>query len=250
MSLLPYCIVSCRDIASELPDQIAGRVVRLIEVDDLAMAVSESAGTPATNSDEAMAFEAVVEWFLARCRSLIPLRLGLVLPDDEAAARILRERAPEYRRLIHQLEDTFEIGIRVLPEDVPEPQTASSFDPAQSGTAWLEQRREHYRRRDGAVTHLDGINAQLKAALAGAFLHTREEAKPEMLSLYLLVPRQHAESFMERASRVTLPGVKLLVSGPWPPYNFVDGWASEPRKQEPDPSPVSQIVPTPLRTTG
>jgi gas vesicle protein GvpL/GvpF len=230
MSLLAYCLMSCRDIASELPDRIAGHAVRLIEVDDLALAVSESAGAPATDPDAVMAFEAVVEWFLARCRSLIPLRLGPVLPDDEAAARIVRERAPEYRRLIHQLEDTFEIGIRVLPEEVPEPQDTSSSDTAQSGAAWLEQRREHYRRRERAVAHLDGINAQLKADLAGAFLRTREEAKPEMLSLYFLVPRQHAESFMERASRVTLPGVKWLVSGPWPPYNFVDGWESEPQE--------------------
>ena len=135
MSLLAYCIMCRPDVTFELPDRIAGRAVRLVEVDDLALAVSESAGAPDTDPDAVMAFEAVVEWFLPRCRSLIPTQLGQVLLDDEAAARILRERAPEYRRLIQQLEDTFEIGIRVLPEEVPEPQETSSSAPASHRSA-------------------------------------------------------------------------------------------------------------------
>jgi hypothetical protein len=222
MSLLAYCIMSRSDVASEFPNPIAGRAVRLIEVDDLALAVSDISGAPATDPDAVMAFAAVVEWFLPRCRSLIPIRLGCVLPDDAAAARILRERAPEYRRLLLELENTVEIGIRLLPEQVPEPQHMNSADPAQRGTAWLEQRREYYRTRDRAVAHLGEVSAQLKAELAGAFLRTRQEVRPDMCSLYFLVPRQQGESFLERASRVSLLGVKSLVSGPWPPYNFVD----------------------------
>ena len=228
MGLLAHCVVPRPNAASEVPDRIAGRTVRLIEVGDLALVVSETDGAPATDPDAVMAFEAVVEWFLRRYRSVIPIRLGRVLTDEEAAARIVRERAPEYRRLVHELEDTVEVGIRVLPERDLERQDATSSGIAQSGAAWLEQRRQHYGRLERAVAHLDGVGMQLKAELADAFLRSREEARPGMLSLYFLVPRPRAESFLERASRVKLPGVKVLVSGPWPPYNFVDSgmWKS------------------------
>ncbi len=226
MGLLAYCIVSCP--ASELPSQIEGRKVRLIEVDDLALAVSDVPAAPPRDADAVMAFEAVVEWFLSRCRSLVPVRFGSVLPDDEAAARALRERAPEYQRLLQRLSDTFEIGIRILPVKVPEPPAPPAT--AQSGAAWLEQRREYFRKRDAAVSHFDAVSAQLRSELAGAFLRTREEAKPEMLSLYFLVARHQADSFLERATGVILPGFRLLVSGPWPPYNFVDG--REPESDE------------------
>jgi hypothetical protein len=44
-----------------------------------------------------------------------------------------------------------------------------------------------------------------------------------LLSLHFLVARTAAEDFRERVQRLALPGeVKVLISGPWPPYNFVD----------------------------
>ena len=57
-------------------------------------------------------------------------------------------------------------------------------------------------------------------------LQKREaRALPEgrLLSLHFLTARAAAGDFREGVRRMALPGeAKLLVSGPWPPYNFVD----------------------------
>ena len=43
-----------------------------------------------------------------------------------------------------------------------------------------------------------------------------------LLSLYFLTPKSRAEEFRKMARKISAPrGVKLLLSGPWPPYNFV-----------------------------
>jgi hypothetical protein len=41
------------------------------------------------------------------------------------------------------------------------------------------------------------------------------------VSLYFLTPRSCVERFREQVRRIHFPsGAKLLLSGPWPPYNF------------------------------
>jgi hypothetical protein len=62
--------------------------------------------------------------------------------------------------------------------------------------------------------------------VAGCFREVREELGQidgrSLLSLYFLVPREQGEHFVEclRQDASSLRGTGLL-TGPWPPYNFV-----------------------------
>jgi hypothetical protein len=62
--------------------------------------------------------------------------------------------------------------------------------------------------------------------LSGCSTEQRREVSPSsqgrLVSLYFLTPKTCAEQFREKARQIDPPsGAKLLLSGPWPPYNFV-----------------------------
>ena len=221
MKLLVYGIVSSAACDIDLPEAISGRKVRLSRADDLAAAVSEVPDAPSIKAEEAMAFAAVVEWFHERCRALIPVRFPCVLDGQEQIVDVLRRNAEAYRRMLVELEQTCEIGLRLMREVGPQ-EFSGRDSSVTSGTAWLEARRDHYRQSALNQSELERIENELKSRFAGMYLRTSRESTPEMQSMYFLVSREQAESFLERAAHTHLPGNKILVSGPWPPYNFVN----------------------------
>lgn len=272
MKLLVYCILARRDAGFDPPDEVAGRPVRLAGDDSLAAVVSDVAATPRPEVEEILAFEAVVEWFHTHFSAVIPVRFGSVFEDEAALCDVLRRGRELYHRLLLELNDAVEVGIRVLGEPAARPRRGwaspaslkrcetgglgdlgdwarrgdsgrlrpcakwpiSSGEPAACpatgetlasgrGATWLEARREHYHSVDSRAASWDAIAIQLKAEFEGMFRLSRHDAAGGMLSIYFLVPLPQAAGFLERASQLTLSGAKVLVSGPWPPYNFAAG---------------------------
>jgi hypothetical protein len=68
---------------------------------------------------------------------------------------------------------------------------------------------------------------ELCDSLYGSFVRHKVEfpssGRSRLLSLYFLVPRDSVGCFRRAARGLHRnESVKLLLSGPWPPYNFVD----------------------------
>ncbi len=124
-----------------------------------------------------------------------------------------------------------------------------SLSPRHRGVAYLAQRNRYYAQKDGGREEVEATTEQIKTALAGLFVNCRSEAhKPDapakafagasglcseasarnrttLLSLYFLVRSENVERFREACHRLqqTFPG-KVLLTGPWVPYNFVGEW--------------------------
>jgi hypothetical protein len=124
-----------------------------------------------------------------------------------------------------------------------------------SGQAYLTSRKAHYEQEDKLAKEIDTIIEQYRNAFSGLYVKFKTEypstgnlqsailprsisavAEPlwgfnrgvnhqsqsPLVSLYFLVPRQSVERF-RRVFRLICRGqsAKALLSGPWPPYNFV-----------------------------
>ena len=72
----------------------------------------------------------------------------------------------------------------------------------------------------------DELVKTLCQPLSGLFVRRKVESpsrEEPLLSLYFLVPRTSVECFREATRQCLKDGpAKPVVSGPWPPYNFVD----------------------------
>ena len=218
--------------ALELPAGVAGQPVEVVEHQGLGAALSELAQTGAPPQlPWILAYGTVVE-FLFRHLTVIPLRYGAMAGDRREVLALLERHQAEYAALLAELDGMAEMGVEVLSEDCVGGATTAAIAPARppdsapSGASYLSGKKLYYRCADRIVERDSELVEEISASVAGLFVRRKVErpSRDRLLRLYFLVPRPAVECF-RRTSRQGSRNqpVKLLLSGPWPPYNFVDG---------------------------
>ena len=177
--------------------------------------------------------------------AVIPLRYGCVLPQESEVIQLLDEHDRQYQDLLQELEGCVEMGLRVLlasgpwaaaapggPEGgrevagPPDPEAA----PSRPGSAYLLARQAHYAQEDRWTQEYRQAADRCLAQFTGLFVKARTEGpspRLPLLSLYFLVPHRAVASFRQAFRHLSAAEpARLLLSGPWPPYNFVTGGPS------------------------
>jgi hypothetical protein len=172
------------------------------------------------------------------------MRYGCVVSQESQVIQLLDEHGSQYEALLQELEGCVEMGLRVLlppgpwaavtPGGLEGCREVAGFQPAapaaspdRLGLAYLTARKAHYAQQDRWTTEYRQAAARCQARFAGLFVKCKTEApspRLPLLSLYFLVPRQAVESFRQAFRHLAqTESARLLLSGPWPPYNFVAG---------------------------
>ena len=174
--------------------------------------------------------------------AVVPMRYGCVVEQESQAIQLLEEHGPQYEALLQELDGCVEMGLRVLlpsgpwatvipggPEGSREVAGPCPPDPAAAadrlGLTYLTARKAHYASQDRWTKEY----RQAADAVPGAvhrtvcqMHHGSSFPRLPLLSLYFLVPRPAVESFRQAFRQLTeSESARLLLSGPWPPYNFV-----------------------------
>lgn len=242
---------------------VDGQPVYLIDDDGFCVVVSHlrrPPGAVAADVSQILDFEKVVEVF-HHDRTVLPFRFGCVLEDEIRVREVLRARRGEYQAFLRRLNGCVEMGVRLLlprkeralsGEGVSPDSAVGGAVPAGTspGLRYLNDRRARYREEERFVLGEgdDQTVERCRAAFAGLYADFRSELSRiqgtgafegdqaasrwrddrergvRMASLVFLVKRDREEAFRE-AFRVLSreEGMKVLLSGPWPPYNFVAG---------------------------
>jgi len=170
---------------------------------------------------------------------VIPLRYGAVVWQESRLLALLEEQILQYEALLRELEGCVEMGLRVLlPQSPRSPGTAggreelpgSSAPPGRLGLTYLTARKAHYARQDRWTEEYRRAADRCQAQFTGLFVKCKTEApspRLPLLSLYFLVPRAMLTPFRQAFRHLSATeSARLLLSGPWPPYNFVSGGLS------------------------
>jgi len=223
--------------------------VRLLEVErGLFMAVADAPldryGEAAINrglsdlnwvSRAAVAHEAVVESFISET-AVLPMKLFTIFTSDDRAIAHVRAERRRIAAAVKRVANHQEWGVRVVLDrtraTAAAPKKRMSAG-ARTGVDYLTRKKAQ---RDAAVelaTHARETVAALYDRLAGrSRLAKRRLASevpvqggPLLLDAAFLVPRARATSFQALTAResrsLARHGYGLTVSGPWPPYSFV-----------------------------
>lgn len=217
MKYLLYCIFQ-KDLAEPAPDP----ELCVVAAHGLAAVVSRVEETSSAPSVSILlAYESVVEAIHAR-QAVIPMRYGCVMESESAIIRLLEDHRQEYEALLARFRGMTEMGIRVLcpprPEFLPE-------SPLSTGTAYLASLRNRYSSRNRIPPEEAQLADQITGLLSGCYIEEQREIslapQGRLLSLYFLTPKTNVERFRKQVRQISPPGgTKLLLSGPWPPYNF------------------------------
>jgi len=238
MSWLVYGIVFSRSREHawdrwrlELPPGVDQAAVGLIEERGLGAAVSWVESPDVTpNVARALSYGKVVEALHAG-RVVLPMRYGCLFEEESQVVELLRVHGEAYAAVLRELDGCVEMGVRLLlpAGSVSEVGARSPWfgrAPSRAGSAYLIGRAVHYAREEEAVRGLAAVMERLRGALGGFATRIETDcgarADRGLGSLYFLVEREAVESFRQAFRRIerTEPA-RLLLSGPWAPYNFV-----------------------------
>jgi len=221
MNYLVHCILRN---PGEPPARNRG--VAFFSSGDLAAAVTlHSSGSAPPDATELLRYERVVS-NLHGAGPVIPLRYGCLVEDEAAGMRLLEDGRAGYQALLERLENWVEMGLRVLWDAAEDPRPASM--PVTPGAAYLAAARRRCC-REGELTREErewagGVCAVLSDLYCDERREARRAGAGRLVSLYFLVPRQAVRRFRARLRRMlSAQGRGFLLSGPWPPYNFVNG---------------------------
>ncbi len=182
------------------------------------------------------AYERVVNSY-HRQGTVIPLRYGSVVSQETQVIELLDEYNQQYESLLQELEGCVEMGLRILlPAASPglppgsrelagPPPPAPPGPPERLGLTYLTARKAHYAHQDRWTEEYRQVADRCLAQFAGLFVKSKTEApspRLPLLSLYFLIPRPAVVAFRRAFRQLTeTESARLLLSGPWPPYNFV-----------------------------
>jgi hypothetical protein len=210
----------------------------------LCAAASEMAAADGAPSvSELLVYSRVVE-DLHRLQAVVPMRYGCFLNGIKAIRNALKERQRQYETLLAQLEGHVEMGIRILlPEREWRPRQEETMkgrdalstagttaqlkeERSVNGRVYLALRKVHYQMQDETLQGRQALIDRYIQAFSGLYARHRTETDTKngsvILSLYFLTPENAVNHFREAFGRIATKGdAKAMLSGPWPPYNFV-----------------------------
>ena len=192
-----------------------------IEHDGLTMVVTEHEAAPvAVTEANLRRYEEVVERLMEH-QTVLPARFGTTLDETEASVGVLRERREELRAGLDGVRNAAELGVqgRWVTEEVSST-APSAAEESRPGTEYLKARLSAQRRKSQIEQRLHPLRALSRQSRLAAL------PRPDLaFAGAYLVPRSSVERFMRLAAELDeeLDDVELEITGPWPPYSFVEG---------------------------
>lgn len=231
--LLLYCVGGASTAVPVGVRGVHGAQIQCIAQGELVALVSPAAELARVETLEAgalVAYERVIRSQHA-VADVVPMRFGSVLPDEAAVRAHLEEQRAAYLRSLARVAGCVEMGVRALisvthPSAAPEP---AVHPPARSGVDYLKARQRRYSAESQLHDQCAALEQSLLPMVAPLCREHRVELAPlrsgvpTLCSVYFLVPREQVPAFRAALSPVTGgDSPRATLSGPWPPFNFVN----------------------------
>jgi hypothetical protein len=242
-----YCVVEAKTLGGRVPNGLPGgvRPSRLDLGRGLWAVVSEvplSKYGPAQIeaglrnlewvAEVAVAHESVVEHFATRRgATVVPMKLFTMFTSPARAISDLRGRRPILTAALRRVRGCDEWGVRLVGRPRRSTPAAAPLT-GRSGAAFLAAKKQARDARRDALLQVSEAVESAYDLLAPLSRDSRRRTDfpesavaPPLLDAAFLVPAARKASFRAAAKRAAVAcraaGVELTLSGPWPPYNFV-----------------------------
>jgi hypothetical protein len=186
----------------------------------------------------AIAHERVVE-HVSRLGTAVPMKLFTLFSSDARATTHLARARTRLREVMRRIQGRQEWGVRVSVDEAiartrARERAEQAAEGLSAGARFLERKgREHKEVReivDLGRSAAEGVFADLASRADATRRRPPSAAEPGLrllLDAAFLVPLARAEAFREavrkQAERLAPQGYRVVLTGPWPAYNFVAG---------------------------
>ena len=200
---------------------LSGERLRVVRVGAVAAVVGDVARVPAPTEAKLRAYTTLLAGLATSHPSVLPVRFGTVMQDDDELETILRARQRTITSQLARVRRRVQMTVRIVTEGAGDrPQADRGRGEGQrvsSGSAYLASRAREY-----SASAIPGF-APLDRAVARWVRDARVERRGTVATVYHLIPRAAAGRYAAAIdAAAAAEGVRLLVSGPWPPHAFGD----------------------------
>ncbi|HEU5270476.1 MAG TPA: GvpL/GvpF family gas vesicle protein [Jatrophihabitans sp.] len=165
--------------------------------------------------------------------TVLPMRFGVVAPDEPTLLAGLRSETERYRALLHELAGQVELNLKAVPDE--QQFVASAANEPAVRSALAAARRDGSRERQVQLGQAVAEAVARRRQLCGTQLlnelrplasrtTTLGSGEQYALNAAFLLPRSALAEFTEAVDRLRgqlSPAVDLTLTGPLPPYSFV-----------------------------
>lgn len=225
-----YCLTDTMASIDTLPPGLGGAAVCQVSFKGISALISEV--DPAHligDARNALAHQRVIQGMLARSTSVIPCRFGALFADEQRVLALLKTHYTRLEANLTRLRDRVEMGVTVLVDGTEAPVVRTlEAERFPEGARYLLGKRHRYDVARALSMRAECLARALNAATAPLWadvnVGTRARESGLLLSLSYLLDRENLSAFMHAYQQFQdgQPGLKLLCSGPWPPYSFAD----------------------------
>jgi hypothetical protein len=167
-------------------------------------------GEPESLKKATLQFHQVLREVLA-VTTAIPFQFPTLLESAESFEQHLAPEQGSYRQALERIDNAVQYEIVGTWEDAQQ----ADFATPVSG-------REYLKRRQEALGRVAAVESKLKSVTADSVREWRSRQERKSHRWFALVPRDHRERFIASLRTAgASQGVRLRLSGPWPPSEFV-----------------------------
>jgi hypothetical protein len=227
MKIYAYCLAEDLHTLDNSASGISSAPVRLLEIDNLAVLVSEANidAVPVTK-ENALAHAAVVRSVLDQTTPL-PFRFGTLVTEQQLRSYVSARKPALEKKLAH-VRGCVEMSIKIIWEISGGKETdTADVEPQGAGTTFLTEKRREILGDEQRGKEAAEIADWLRAAVSGLTRDEQVTLRPSerlLLSAAHLVERTSMVRYRAQLgeARKNRPELHFLLSGPWPPYSFAN----------------------------
>ena len=245
--MMIYAILAAGNRTGKLDDLIAGlkgisgAELQTVYLDEIAVVagVIERAALVADKST-ALAYAGVIET-LEQHFTLLPVRFGSVMESSDAILKMMEKNYPALKDNLQKVENKCEFGLKVFcdseklkeglmtesPAGLPIPGTAAPDPKTSVYRDWVNRKLAEHRTEELMLQHVDTVIAEITGHLN--LLNAVNKFKKmvtatTIIDAVFLLDKTQQETLVGAVGNLQnrYPGLKFVLTGPWPPYNFVE----------------------------
>src|SRR5580700_10477165 len=155
--------------------------------------------------------------------TVLPFRFGTTFEDDDALRRSVRSNQRHFLANVERLRGKAEMHLKVLVDDICPGNSTRDMTVGQQYLTSLRESASRQRERQSKARALSIQMHRMFLPLAEEVTCKRMESGKMLLDIAHLIDNKTIERYQNKYSSATqeLKECRLQLSGPWPPYHFV-----------------------------
>ena len=246
---LLYCIFSPGELEETkevLPPGIDGEPVHEICSNKISAVISSLSKPPDTDVETLLAYHGVIDSYHQQ-QTVIPMRFAAVFRTHAHMITALNDNEKSYLLQLKRLHDCTEMCVRFIStsshEDRVEKKEPVLPPKKISGTAFLQHRKAIYEQQNRLPPEIHEKAKVILQHFRGTYIEFKQESQPlkkvstplslqgadqtngngVLISLFFLISKKNISLFRSRFKKISEHSSgKNMMSGPWPPFNFID----------------------------